>query len=107
MPYDSNVSLIGHIGETPELKHAGETPYTKFSLAVETKHKMNGEWKKLTTWWRCTLFGNGGKTTTARIITHEDGRKQVEQDFADEGSAKKMATLVQTNLKLRVTMMSR
>lgn len=56
MPYHADCTLMGHITADPELK-PGEKPYAKFSLAVDTRAKINGEWGKRTTFWRCTVWG--------------------------------------------------
>ena len=57
MPYHADCTLMGHITADPELKLAGDKPYAKFSLAVDTRAKINGEWGKRTTFWRCTVWG--------------------------------------------------
>jgi single-strand DNA-binding protein len=48
---------MGHITADTELKQAGDKSYAKFSLAVDTRAKINGEWGKRTTFWRCTVWG--------------------------------------------------
>ena len=57
MPYHAECTLMGHITADPELKQAGDKSYAKFSLAVDTRAKINGEWGKRTTFWRCTVWG--------------------------------------------------
>ena len=57
MPYSAHCSLLGHITADPELKVAGDTKYAKFSLAVDTRAKINGTWGKRCTFWRCTVWG--------------------------------------------------
>lgn len=56
MPYHASCTLMGHITADIELK-SGEQPYAKFSLAVDTRTKINGAWGKRTTFWRCTIWG--------------------------------------------------
>jgi single stranded DNA-binding protein len=56
-PYSAHCSLLGHITADPELKVAGDTKYAKFSLAVDTRAKINGTWGKRCTFWRCTVWG--------------------------------------------------
>ncbi len=47
---------MGHVTADIELK-PGDQPYAKFSLAVDTRAKINGAWGKRTTFWRCTVWG--------------------------------------------------
>lgn len=48
---------MGHITADIELKSAGDSQFAKFSLAVDTRAKINGTWGKRTTFWRCTVWG--------------------------------------------------
>ena len=57
MPYHADCTLMGHITADVELKTAGDKQYAKFSLAVDTRAKIDGAWGKRTTFWRCTIWG--------------------------------------------------
>lgn len=57
MPYHASCTLMGHITADVELKQAGDHTFAKFSLAVDTRAKINGTWGKRTTFWRCTVWG--------------------------------------------------
>lgn len=57
MPYHASCTLMGHITADVEMKESGEQKFAKFSLAVDTRAKINGEWGKRTTFWRCTIWG--------------------------------------------------
>lgn len=54
MPNFASCTLIGHLGNEPELKtlNSGEQ-LCSFSLATSRKRKN----EEITTWWRCTMFG--------------------------------------------------
>lgn len=60
MPNHASVTLVGHIGHTPETRHtqSGDS-VTSFSLATTVNRKRDNE---LTTWWRCTAWGKRGET---------------------------------------------
>lgn len=58
MPYLATCVLMGHITADVEIKHVADgQSFAKFSLAVDTRAKINGEWGKRTTFWRCTIWG--------------------------------------------------
>jgi single stranded DNA-binding protein len=48
---------MGHITADVEMKQVGDQTFARFSLAVDTRAKINGEWGKRTTFWRCTVWG--------------------------------------------------
>lgn len=53
MPNHAQCTLIGHIGQDPELKQVGDSDVVTFSIATNTKRRD----EDITTWWRCTVWG--------------------------------------------------
>lgn len=52
------VTLVGHLGQSPETKTANSgTEVTRFSIATS---KKDGQGNETTTWWNCTCFGKRG-----------------------------------------------
>lgn len=58
MPNYASVTLVGHLGRDPEVKHlpSGDS-VTAFSIATSRKRKD----EETTTWWNCSLFGKRGE----------------------------------------------
>jgi len=54
MPHYAHATIIGHLGQDPELRetHSGMQVVT---CSVATPHKRQG--KEITTWWRVSMFG--------------------------------------------------
>ncbi|OQA30756.1 MAG: Single-stranded DNA-binding protein [Betaproteobacteria bacterium ADurb.Bin341] len=82
MPNHALCVLTGHIGKDPELKYLpNNTPVLRFSIAVSTGF---GE-KKITTWWRCSAFGDRyaklaaylGKGKPVTVVGEPSGREWV------------------------------
>lgn len=62
MPNLNRVTLIGHLGADPEVKPAGTTTVTKFSLAVTDRWKDNkGEKQEHTNWIPVTVWNGRGE----------------------------------------------
>jgi len=68
MPHYAQATVIGHLGQDPDLRetHSG-TKVVSCSLA--TSHKRQGE--ETTTWWRISLFGNRAEVV-ARYLRKGD-----------------------------------
>lgn len=53
----NQVTIVGHVGDTPELKFSQEgMPYCRFSVAVNEEWKTNGEKRSRVTWFPCVTF---------------------------------------------------
>lgn len=50
----NHVTLLGYVGNDPEIKHFGDRAVVNFSLATSEswKDKTSGEWKEVTQWHR-------------------------------------------------------
>lgn len=54
MPNHAQVSLIGHVGQDPEIRSTGSgEQVANFSLATSRKRQD----QEITTWWRCAVWG--------------------------------------------------
>jgi single-strand DNA-binding protein len=51
-------TVVGHVGSDAEVREAGSTKVMSFSLASNSKTKVNGEWTETTTWVRISMFGD-------------------------------------------------
>ena len=59
MPNFAQVTLIGHLGKSPETKTLpGGDTVTSFALATNRRRK-DGD---LSTWWNCSMWGKRGET---------------------------------------------
>jgi single-strand DNA-binding protein len=54
----NRVIIAGNLGQAPELRYtASGTAVTNMSVAVNTKEKVNGEWKDVTYWASIVVWG--------------------------------------------------
>lgn len=49
--------LIGNLGNHAKTGTKDGRPYTQFSMATSTRYKTEGEYKTLTEWHNCVVFG--------------------------------------------------
>lgn len=64
----NQVTIVGHVGDTPELKFSQEgMPYCRFSVAVNEEWKTNGEKRSRVTWFPCVTF-NGQSEVCANFL---------------------------------------
>lgn len=62
MPYLSNITIMGHAGNSAECREVGDTTCTTVNVAVNTRYKeKGGDWKDRTTWWRVSVWGKQGE----------------------------------------------
>jgi len=94
MPNLAAITIAGHLGKDPELK-TGETAVCKFSVAVKTRAKKNGEWTDMTTWWSVTCFGKvaefAAKDLTKGAPVLLSGEASVEEYTAKDGTKRQVA----------------
>ncbi len=58
MSVRNQVTLIGNVGQDPNLQHTkNDTPYCRFSVAVNQRYKKDGETQTVTKWFPITLWG--------------------------------------------------
>ena len=64
----NQVTIVGHVGDTPELKFSQDgMPYCRFSVAVNEEWKANGEKRSRVTWFPCVTF-NGRSESCANFL---------------------------------------
>jgi single-strand DNA-binding protein len=58
MAYLNRTEIIGHLGNTPDVRNNGQTSKATFSVAVSERYRdRNGETKETTNWFTCVFFG--------------------------------------------------
>ena len=58
MPYHNTATIMGNLGQRPTLREFGDNgKVASFTLACETRHKTDGKWGPVTTWYKVTVFG--------------------------------------------------
>ena len=56
-------TLIGRLGQNPEVKTAGSTSVCKISVAVSEKWKdQQGNQQERTSWFRAEMWGDAGRS---------------------------------------------
>jgi len=55
--YQNKVTLIGFLGNNPEVRSSSNGSFTTLSLATKSSYKKNGEYISHTEWHRCVVFG--------------------------------------------------
>lgn len=62
MSLTNNCTFIGRLGKDPELEHTPRgAPKLRFSIAVETRKKVEGEWDTVTSWIFLVAYGNNAE----------------------------------------------
>jgi single-strand DNA-binding protein len=87
-----NATIAGNIGKDAETRQAGQSTVTSWTVAVEQRGKDG----KVTTWVRCSLWGNrgdklrpyllkGGKVAAAGELTtrEHEGRTYLELNVSE------------------------
>jgi single-strand DNA-binding protein len=97
MPNYNNVTMIGHLGKDPELKFLPTgTALCSFSLAVNNRQKVEGEWKDVPMWFKVRLWGKSAEKVSQSLSKGSpclvNGRLSIEQWTSGEG--KNMTSLV-------------
>lgn len=100
MSIRNKVQLVGHVGQTPEIKSFGDSgKLARFSLATNENYKnKNGEWIESTTWHNLI----GWRQIAERIEKYvEKGSflmiegKLVSRDYVDKDNVKRYITEVE------------
>lgn len=67
----NHVSLLGHLGQDPELKKVGTTKsysYVRFSLANRNDYKdKNGQWVENTQWFNLVAWGQVAEEISEKL----------------------------------------
>lgn len=96
----NKVTLIGNLGDNPELRFTAKgTPVAQLSLATnEPVPDGNGGWKDHTEWHRIVAFGklaeNCAKHLAKGAAIHLEGRLQTRKWDANDGTKRYMTEIV-------------
>lgn len=63
-----SATVVGNIGQDAETREAGETTVTNFSIASNSRAKVDGEWTEKTTWVRVAFFGTRGAAVSEYLV---------------------------------------
>lgn len=55
-----NLSITGRLGHDPETKTVGQGTVLRFSIAVNTRRKTDGEWGDVANWYSVDVWGKRG-----------------------------------------------
>src|SRR5208337_1897143 len=55
--YQNKVTLIGFLGNNPEVRTANNRSFTTLSLATKSSYKKDDKYISHTEWHRCVVFG--------------------------------------------------
>jgi single-strand DNA-binding protein len=65
MPGYNHVAQIGHLGKDPELRYTPQgTPICSFTMAVNVRKKIDGEWKDSPIWFKVTIWGKQAESVS-------------------------------------------
>ena len=99
----NQVTLIGHLGQTPELKETPNTVLTNLSIATNHRVKRGGEYIDETTWHRVTCFGKSAEFICqyARqgTLAYIDGRLQT-RTYEKEGETKYITEIIANRVSI-------
>lgn len=64
----SNVSLVGRVGQTPELRYtASKLAVLKLSVATWKNKKVGEQWEQVTSWHKVSLFGKQAESAASKV----------------------------------------
>jgi single-strand DNA-binding protein len=95
------LTIIGRMGQEPELKQAGNTSVLQISVAVDDQKKArDGSYEKLTLWVRVVVFGKRAESL-AKVLQKgmrvgASGEMKVDQ-YTDKNGEKRFAVVVIAN----------
>ena len=59
----NHATFIGNLGRDPDVRYTSQgTAVCSFSMAVNNRKKIDGEWKDDTMWIKVTVWGKAGET---------------------------------------------
>lgn len=92
----NSVRLIGHVGQDPELKDAGKSKVTRFSLATNETHKnQDGEKVDETQWHNLVFWGKPAEIAAQYVKKGSEiavEGKLVSRSYDDKDGVKKYIT---------------
>src|SRR6185295_13198617 len=99
MPSYNHITVIGHLGQDPDLRYTPQgTPICSFTMAVNNRKKVGGEWQDETLWFKIKIWGNQAESASQFLSKGKAclvaGRFEIENWTNRDG--KEMTTLVIT-----------
>jgi len=70
MPSFTEVSILGYVGNSVELKRGPKTNYLQLSIGISNSYRVrpgSNQWKQKTRWIKVMLFGKYADYTSERI----------------------------------------
>lgn len=64
-----HATVAGNIGRDPELRSAGDTPVLGFSVASNTRKKVDGRYQDVTDWVDVSVWGKRGEALAGILGT--------------------------------------
>ena len=100
----NRVILVGNLGADPELRHtqASGAAVTSFSIAVNERRKIQGEWQDAVEWFKIVVWGKTAENCCEYLSKgsqiHVEGRLQTrkwqDRDGIDRWSTEVVANTV-------------
>lgn len=97
----NQVQLIGHLGADAEIRTTNQgTKVATLRLATNERTKLNGEWKEITQWHQCVVWGEMNK------VVEKYGKKGNQlmvmgaltyREFTDTSGNKRQVTEIKVN----------
>lgn len=58
MPSYNHITIMGHLGQDPDLRYTPQgTPVCSFTMAVNNRKKVDGEWQDVPLWFKIKVWG--------------------------------------------------
>lgn len=98
MPSYNQITVIGHLGSDPDMRYTPQgTAVCSFTLAVNNRKKVDGEWKNVAMWFKVKVWGKQAEPVTQFLYKGRPamviGRLDVEE-WTDNTSGKQRMTFV-------------
>jgi single-strand DNA-binding protein len=65
MPSYNHITVIGHLGQDPDLRFTSQgTPVCSFTMAVNNRKKIDGEWNDVPIWFKVKVWGKQAESVS-------------------------------------------
>lgn len=102
----NSVTIVGRVGQAPEVKTFDNGSMTKFSVATNEKFKKDGEMKEEVTWHNVVCFGKLGEICATYVgkgsLVYIDGKIQT-RTYEKDGVKQYMTQIVANNVQFLST----
>lgn len=62
------ITVAGKLGRDAETRQVGQDSVTSFSVAVDSREKIDGTWTKTTVWFECDFWGKRGQSVAQYLV---------------------------------------